>query len=361
MGTHNSYHREVSLAERAIFPEMMRAVDPVVENYYYSHASVTDQLEKQQVRSFEFDVYADRHGGLFADPLIRRRANFSDDDRRHYGLPADTMRRPGTKVLHIADADVGTICHTLEECLREVRAWSRAQRGRHVPIPILLEFKMTEGGMEDAGGAKAERWTTEALDRVDAEIRSVFGHAELITPDDIRRQAQDASGRTDMTLEEAVLAFDRGGGWPDLGSSWGKFFFVMDNEPTHPIQIRDPYRAGGRTNLEGRVIFTNSVPGQPDAAFMKRNDPLSGDNQKQIQDLVSRGYLVRTRADEPIQMVLRNETEMREAAFASGAQIVSTDWPAVGMAARYNSDYVVMLPGQRAARCNPVNAPKGML
>lgn len=360
IGTHNSYHREVSLPERAIFPEIMRAVDPEAENYYYSHASVTDQLEEQRVRSFEFDVYADSRGGLFADPLIRRRANFSDDDeKKHYDLPAETMRRPGTKVLHVADADVGTICHTLEQCLREVRAWSRSRRGRHVPIPILLEFKMTEAGMEDAGGAKAEPWTTEALDRVDAEIRSVFGADELITPDDIRRQAQDASGKVKMTLEEAVLAFDRGGGWPNLRSSRGKVFFVMDNEPTHPIQIRDPYRAGGRTNLEGRVIFTNSVPGEPDAAFIKRNDPLSGDNRKQIQDLVSRGYFVRTRADEPIQTILRNETDAREAALVSGAQIVSTDWPAVGMASRYNSDYAVMLPARRVARCNPVNAPKG--
>jgi len=46
---------------------------------------------------------------------------------------------------------------------------------------------------------------------------------------------------------------------------------------------------------------------------------------------------------------------MLEAAVTSGAQIVSTDFPVVGMSARYGSDYVAGLPGGKTARCNPVN------
>lgn len=273
------------------------------------------------------------------------------------------MDQPGTKVLHIADADVGTICHTLVECLTQVKTWSEANNGQqHVPIPILLEFKKTEPAIEQEGGVVAEDWTVEALDRVDAEIRSVFPPDQLITPDDIRNLARHNGGTNNdsATLEDAILAFEHGGGWPTLSSSRGKFFFVMDNEPTHPIQIRDPYRSGGRTNLEGRVIFTNSEPGQPDAAFIKRNDPLSGDNQRQIRELVAKGYFVRTRADEPIRMLLRDDGSapaMRKAALESGAQIVSTDWASAGMSARYNSDYFVGLPAG-PARCNPVNAPR---
>ncbi|QKX61217.1 uncharacterized protein TRUGW13939_08364 [Talaromyces rugulosus] len=357
IGTHNSYHREVSLSERAIFPSLMASVDPRVEDYFYSHASVTDQLEHQSVRSLEFDLYVDTKGSLYADPLIRRLANMSESDKLHYALPHRTMQKPGTKVLHIADADVGTICHTLVDCLTEVKTWSRSKKGQHVPIPILLEFKMTETGVIDQGGVRAEEWTVETLDIVDAEIRSVFDDDELITPDQIRKQAQEATGKQDLTLEQAILSSADGGGWPTLSSSRGKVFFVMDNEPTHPIQIREPYRSGGRGNLEGRVIFTNSLPGEPDAAFIKRNDPLTGDNKREIQDLVAKGYFIRSRADEPIQMLLRNETDMREAALASGAHVVSTDWPAVGMSARYSSDYVAKLPGGGTARCNPVNAP----
>lgn len=45
--------------------------------------------------------------------------------------------------------------------------------------------------------------------------------------------------------------------------------------------------------------------------------------------------------------------------LASGAQLISTDFPEVGMSARYGSDYVAALPGGSPARCNPVNAPPG--
>jgi hypothetical protein len=48
---------------------------------------------------------------------------------------------------------------------------------------------------------------------------------------------------------------------------------------------------------------------------------------------------------------------MRDAAFSSGAQIISTDFQAHGMATRWGVDYAVRFPGSRAAICNPVTAP----
>jgi hypothetical protein len=44
--------------------------------------------------------------------------------------------------------------------------------------------------------------------------------------------------------------------------------------------------------------------------------------------------------------------------IASGAQIVSTDYPA-SEPARWEGHYAVGLPGNVPARCNPVNAPPG--
>jgi hypothetical protein len=44
-------------------------------------------------------------------------------------------------------------------------------------------------------------------------------------------------------------------------------------------------------------------------------------------------------------------------ALSSGAQLVTTDFPVAGMAARYNSDFVAKLPGDTAVRCNPAVAP----
>ncbi|MFE4959941.1 Ca2+-dependent phosphoinositide-specific phospholipase C [Streptomyces sp. NPDC056653] len=65
-----------------------------------------------------------------------------------------------------------------------------------------------------------------------------------------------------------------------------------------------------------------------------------------------------TRSDVPFGAARTGDTKQLEAALASGAQIVSTDFPVPGLAARYGSDYVAQLPGGGPARCNPVGAPR---
>ena len=72
-----------------------------------------------------------------------------------------------------------------------------------------------------------------------------------------------------------------------------------------------------------------------------------------------RGYLVRTRADADTVEARTGDTTRRDAALASGAQWVSTDYPAPGTADRFGTDYVVSLPGDAIVRCNPVSAPGG--
>lgn len=61
IGTHNSYHREVSFAERKILEKYV----PSLENFYYSYSSVSNQLSYQAVRSHEFDLHSDENGGLY--------------------------------------------------------------------------------------------------------------------------------------------------------------------------------------------------------------------------------------------------------------------------------------------------------
>ena len=104
------------------------------------------------------------------------------------------------------------------------------------------------------------------------------------------------------------------------------------------------------------MLFTSSAPGLPDAAFIKANDP-SGANLARIRRAVRLGYVVRTRADADTREARSGDTRRARRALATGAQWVSTDYPAAGMAARFGTDYVVRLP--RPARCNPVNAPRG--
>jgi hypothetical protein len=331
VGTHNSYHREISEPEQALFDAALGRPGEYDRTLAYSHATVGDQFALQRVRGLELDSFGDPAGGLYASPLIRRAA----------GLPALTdpaWSRPGTKVLHIADADYESTCVALTSCLGAIRSWSAANP-RHVPLLVLLELKQSDPLILARGGVTAPAWDGPALDSLDAEIRSVLGSRRLLVPDDVRRRG--------LTLEQSI----RRRGWPTLEAARGRVLFLLDNDPG---PIRDAYIAG-RPSLEGRVLFTNSTPGSPDAAFIKANDP-RGDGGARIRSLVRRGYLVRTRADEPLATVLSGSRARLRAALASGAHVVSTDFPEVGMSARYRSSYVARLPGGRVARCNPVSA-----
>jgi hypothetical protein len=333
IGTHNSYHRELSKPERAAHDAIYGGA-PIYNNFLaYSHASLPNQLGRQGVRGLELDLYPDPAGGLYAGPLLRRRLALGP-------LTDPEWYRPGTKVIHTADLDYHSTCVRLVTCLRLVRSWSRANRG-HVPLMILLELKATDPVAGALGGVSVPPWGGAALDRLDAEIRSVFRRSELITPDDVRRPG--------LTLQRSVLRR----GWPRLRRARGRVMFLMDNDPG---TISAAYTAG-RPSLQGRVLFTNSRPGRPDAAFVKRNEP-RGPNLPQIQRLVRAGYLVRTRSDEPLATVLSGDRTQLRAALASGAQLVSTDFPEVGMSARYDRDYVAALPAGDPARCNPVIRPR---
>lgn len=341
IGTHNSYKRATSAVERAKYDELIQKPGDYDAFLDYNHASLPNQLGRQDVRGLELDLFPDPAGGLFSTPLVRSRLGLGP-------LADPAWAKPGIKVFHIADLDYKTTCVALTTCLSQIKGWSD-EHPRHVPLLIMLELKGSDPRAVAGGGVAAPPWEGTALDGMDAEIRSVFGEDDLITPDDVRRPG--------LSLEQSVLQ----AGWPTLEDSRGKVAFLMDNEPTVAAGMVNPIRTAyiaGRPNLEGRAVFTNSVPGQPDAAFLKRNDP-TGPNTQIIQDLVRRGYLVRTRSDLPLTTVASGDDSQLRAALASGAQLVSTDFPQVGMSARYDSDYVAELPGGGVARCNPVVARRG--
>lgn len=319
MGSHNSYHVGPT-------PEQLEAIASVdaegAESLDYTAAPLEEQFTEQGIRQIELDVYGDAAGGLYADPTGADAAGY--DPAEH-----PEMLEPGFKVIHIPDIDFSSTCTTFVLCLEEVSAWSEANPN-HLPFAVLVEAK--------SDATYAEPFTAEAFDALDEEIRSVFGEDQIITPDDVRGDR--------ATLEEAVLE----DGWPTLEESQGQVLFLLDNEG----EERDAYLEG-HPSLEGRVLFASGEPGDDYAAFMKRND--SVEQEEEIRGLIADGYLVRTRADEPTIQARSGDTTLLEAALASGATWVSTDFPEPGMAERYGSDYVAQLPGGVVARCNPVSAP----
>jgi hypothetical protein len=328
IGTHNSYHSGFAPSAQKYWQEKYPKVFMGLD---YRHPSLTSQLDSG-VRQIELDIFADTKGGLYAHP-------YGETLVAQAGLPADPpfdpqhlMDKPGFKVMHVQDVDYRATCEPFTACLAEVRAWSKAHPG-HLPIFILVETK--QGKLKvNFPTVTPEEYTPALFDDLDTEIRSVFSASEMITPDDVRGSY--------ATLNEAVLA----GKWPELSEARNKVVFLMDQKKMGPIYLE------GHPSLKGRILFTNADPGTPDAAFIEQNDAPAA----AINALVKQGYLVRTRSDSDTKQARANDTSRRDEVLSSGAQMISTDYPAAEPA---STGYKVELPGNAIARCNPVLHPAG--
>lgn len=324
IGTHNSYRQRMPPAEFAAH----HARDAHgADTLDYGHRPLDEQLDAG-MRGLELDVWADPQGGRWLHPPGAL--------RKGYVTPpwppaqAAQMAKPGFKVMHLADIDFRSSCMTFVACLTVIRDWSVAHP-QHVPIAILINAK---DGKLGPGSVPALKFDAAAFDRLDAEIRRVFRPAQLITPDDVQ-------GRL-TTLGAAV----RANRWPTLGQARGRVLFLLDESADKVAAYR-----GARRSLAGRVMFASIAEDSPAAGYITLNDPIA--EQARIRADVAAGLLVRTRADADTVEARRNDTRRRDAAFTSGAQIVSTDYfepdPRFG-------PYRVRFDDGAIARCNPVRA-----
>lgn len=323
IGTHNSYHAGLAPGEGALLrqqqPRLYQAID-------YRHPPLDQQLTAG-VRQIELDIFPDPQGGRFTHPPVTSPVASADPNFD----PAGETQKPGFKVMHLQDLDQRSTCLTLVHCLAIVRTWSR-QHPEHLPVFILVECK-TARVAAPSGGVTFESMTPVLFDALQGEILSVFTPGEIITPDQVRG--------AHATLLEAISA----GGWPTLAAARGKVIFLLDN-----LDLASVYDRGDGA-LRGHILFPDTTPGTPDSAFVEVNHGPRG----KIEALVRQGYLVRTRADADTMEARSGSTFRRDEALASGAQLVSTDYPASEPAAR--TGYSVSFAQGSMARCNPINQP----
>lgn len=338
LGSHNSYHIRTDpkllnflSAISSILPSNLQASD-----LDYEHESLEIQLNTYGMRSFEIDIYADPVGGRF----YSRRGNILIGKPEASGI--DELRQPGFKVMHIPDIDYNTHFYTFKSMLLALKSWSDTHPN-HIPVFLLIETKETTAGdiLGFLGFKTAIKYTPALCDDLDAEVKAVFGNNldKVITPDMIRASYP--------TLEAAVLANN----WPTVGESRGKFIFVMQGGGEEEyIQ--------GHASLQGRTMFIMSEQGKPEAAFLGYDDPTR--NSSIIPTAVSKGYMVRTRSDDPNKQNRTGDYTQQNAAFVSGAQMISTDYyrpdPRYLTQPATFKNYSCRFPNNDLARINPVSA-----
>ena len=295
IGSHNSYHRSPPAGVLAVIGKFRT---DAVDAWDYTHPPLARQLAQAGLRQFELDVYADPAGGLFAGPLGVKLANLSGAKLPPFD-PGGLLKKPGFKILHVPDIDCWSNNPTLESALTELRTWSAANP-THLPLMVLIECK---DAPHPPLPTRPVVFSRDRLLELETAILAVLPNEKILRPDDVRKG--------EATLRDAVTRH----GWPELAETRGRFFFALDNTDV----IRERYLEGN-PSLEGRLLFV-SAPDEnhPAAAWFKCNDPVR--DFKTIRNLVKRGFLVRTRADGG-----KPDPAMRDRAFASGAQWISSDW-----------------------------------
>lgn len=357
VGTHNSYSQP---ADPRVFQVMKPLLQPMLDGMMkmmppammaqfadehpnplaadlqagleYVHPPLEMQL-RAGLRSLEFDLNVDHEGGRFSDPLAYRllRAQGAKDLAPLY---ADALKEPGLKTLHMADVDFRSSCPTFRLCLQQLRSWSDANPG-HSPVFILIEPKFQNLASAVPDATKVAPFDARAFAEMDASITEILGRERVVTPDDLRGSHE--------TLEKAALA----GAWPTVRQARGRFLFLMI-VPGMNLAAFKPY-LDGHPNLEGRMAFVQGEPGMSHAAFMMVDNALT--NGPKIAELVKSGRLVRSRADIDTGEARTNDVKRRDATLASGAQVVSTDYP---WAPNIFGNSYAVAPFEGGFRCNPV-------
>ncbi len=324
LAAHNAYHLQGPKPLLDAITDALPELTPTIE---YSHPTLTEQLDLG-LRSFELDIFEDDPaGGRYAAPKAQPLLELDPID------PA--MQEPGLKVMHLQEVDYLSTCPTFVGCLEELEAWSEAHPG-HLPINVQIEAKddvipdPIELGFVQPIPVSANTFVT-----LEAEIRSVLDDDQLITVGDVMGEH--------ATLWSAIEA----DGWPLIDELRDRFFFTLDDRSPK----RDMYRSI-HDDMRDRLVFVAAAAPDDDAGFWVANDPVAEGDL--IGELLELGFLVRTRTDADTVEARSGDTTRREAAFSSGAQIVSTDYEREDP--RFPG-FVVTLPGGSPARCNPVSAP----
>lgn len=217
--------------------------------------------------------------------------------------------------------DPNSTCPHLQDCLGELKRWSDAHPG-HMPLFVTIDLKYDPEGDN----------VFNHLNEIDGVIDSVWPRDRIYTPDDLTHGAGQ--------VQDVV----RANGWPSIEAARGKIIVKLMVEDA----VAKRYANDG-AGLQGKRMFiesgNTSLPWVVFAVF---------DDTVLAEQAVRGGYIVRARADNEPTMGEISQTRF-DRTLATGAQLVTTDYPVPGTIEGYST----VIPGGEPARCNPITAPAG--
>ncbi len=272
LATHNSYQTSKTDAYKSMFSKLSELTFGLVDAQMaeFNSQTLTQQLNCG-LRSFEMDIEAfDRDGEI----------SFT--------------------CMHIPYTDMTTSCYDFALAMKEIVMWSDNNPG-HLPITIIIEPKEGFLPLEDMKAFNLDY----ALE-FDKTLRATLGD-KLFTPADMLRGYE--------SFGEMRAADD----WCKVEDMLGKVLILF-----HECNTTEKYIAVD-PSIKTQAMFPMLREDDVDrdcTSFILANDPESFiKNSDEI--LNEKKIVARTRADK----YTLNPPEQNEAAFACGAQIVSTDYP----------------------------------
>ncbi len=256
--------------------------------------------------------------GLFVSPTVTEQLN-----NGIYSLEIDveTFDRNGEisfTCMHSPTLDMTTSCYDFSLLLKEISMWSD-NNPNHLPITIIIEPKKLFIPLENM-----KFFNVDYALAFDEALRAGLGD-KLFTPADMLRDYESFG---------AMRAADD---WCKVGDMLGKVLFLLhDCNVTQEYIDVDP-------SIKSQAMFPMLREDDVDrdcASFLLINKP--DEAVEASEEVIANGkFIVRTRADEFTSV----SEERRELALASGAQIVSTDYPV--KTDSQDSDYYLAFNGKK--------------
>lgn len=212
-----------------------RNAQQVARQFSLSYANITALVDNYSISAVQLDLWKDSAGGRFRYAAVLKVAGNYENPQLSGDLGPD-MSTPGYKVLTTPDADWGTNCQLLTQCLDQLVAGASSSL-----FPIFVYLNYRDDNIADVFDELGGPGT---LDTLDAVLKSISGPPTSISTAeavgstdwaDIQTEVSSKVARTSIIAPGDLSVVNDQVQWPSLASAKGKFVFIAQGTATDQV------------------------------------------------------------------------------------------------------------------------------